>query len=121
MNKKISITDIIIICIAIIIVLFVYTKTSTSNNNTVKIQIVDDTYYYDLDTDRDLTFTGKIGESQIRIKDSKVWMVHSDCQNKVCLKMGKIDKNGGFIACIPNQVLITVESNEEVIVDDVAK
>ncbi|MGD1821680.1 MAG: NusG domain II-containing protein [Pleomorphochaeta sp.] len=121
MNKKISLTDILIIVIAILLLIFLYTQTNSSNNNTVKIQCMDDEYLYDLDTDRDIYLTGAIGESHIIIKNSKVWMEESACENKVCLKMNPIDKNGGFIACIPNEILITVEAIDEVVVDDIAK
>ncbi len=121
MNKKISISDILIIIIAVIALVFIFYSTKTNDNNTIKIQCNGDEYIYDLDTDRDIYLQGAIGEAHIIVKDSKIWMLESPCKNKICLKMKPIDQNGGFIACIPNKILITVENNKEVVVDDISR
>lgn len=121
MSKKLSITDILIIIFALVLSIALFYNAQSNTSNTVKIQCNGTTYLYNLDTDRDIHLTGAIGDVLIRIEDSRVWIIESSCKNKICLKMKKVDKNGGFIACIPNKVLITVETKDEVVIDDISR
>ncbi|MDK2897270.1 MAG: hypothetical protein PWP04_1390 [Candidatus Atribacteria bacterium] len=57
-------------------------------------------------TNLNLTVSGPLGETLIAIQAGKAWVAHSPCPDKVCMEMGKIPDNGGFIACVPNQVVI---------------
>ena len=40
-------------------------------------------------------------------------MSEADCPDKVCMGMGKISRNGEFIACLPNRLLVVVEGAAE--------
>jgi hypothetical protein len=42
----------------------------------------------------------------VKIEGGKVWVSSSPCPDHICIEMGKIPDNGGFIACIPNRIII---------------
>ncbi len=58
------------------------------------------------ETRETLTLRGPLGQTTVAIQGGKVWVVFSPCPDKTCIKMGKIPDNGGFIACVPNRVVI---------------
>lgn len=47
----------------------------------------------------------------IEIKDAKVRMLHADCPDKRCIKMGYVQSVP--IICLPNQVLIEIKAKED--------
>ena len=55
----------------------------------------------------------KQGKIKIEIREKKVYVVESDCQDKICVKAGKIDKPGQIIVCMPNKLYIKVISKKE--------
>ncbi len=58
---------------------------------------------------RILSLEGPRGTTQVHIQGGKVWVAYSPCPDKVCLEMGNIPDNGGFIACIPNRVVLRMK------------
>jgi hypothetical protein len=61
--------------------------------------------------------TAASGTNTLVIENGEAWVSEANCPDKVCMGMGKISKNGEFIACLPNQVIIVVEGGEESPVD----
>ena len=49
----------------------------------------------------------------LQIKDNKVRVLKSTCLNKICVKTGWINKNGEYIACVPNKILIKLIKKEK--------
>ena len=59
------------------------------------------------------------GETQldgatVRVKNGKIAITQSDCPDKVCVKTGEISKKGETIVCVPNEIVITIEGEQEV-------
>jgi len=52
---------------------------------------------------------GPLGTTHIRIAEGKVWVVDSPCPHKLCMKMGKKERAGEVIVCVPNRVIVRVE------------
>lgn len=44
------------------------------------------------------------------IKDGVVDMIFADCPDQICVKHASISKVGETIICLPNQVVVTIES-----------
>ena len=65
---------------------------------------------YRLDTDNEVDADG----CRIKIEDGKVYVAGSDCPDKVCIKTGKISKQGEAIICVPNRVSIKISGNGEI-------
>lgn len=74
---------------------------------------------YSLSKDRTVKING--GTNLLQIKNGKVDMIEADCPDKLCVNQKAISKNGESIICLPNKVVVTVESNENSEFDAVAQ
>ena len=63
--------------------------------------------------DKVLEIEGPIGKTVVHIHEGKVWISESPCPDKTCIRMGKIPDNGGFIACLPNKVILRALFNTQ--------
>ena len=59
------------------------------------------------------TFPLNGGSNILVVENGEAWVSDADCPDKVCMGMGKISRNGEFIACLPNRLLIVVEGAAE--------
>lgn len=66
-----------------------------------------------LDSDREETFNGPVGETIMVIRNREVFIRKSDCPRKICMRMGHIHRTGDVIACVPNHILIRVAGEEK--------
>ena len=57
------------------------------------------------------------GSNTLVIENGEAWVSEANCPDKSCMGMGKISRNGEFIACLPNRVIIVIEGGEENPVD----
>jgi hypothetical protein len=76
-----------------------------------------DELFYAMGTPRVINVNGPLGTTVIRIADGALQVMDSPCPEKICVKSGKIHSPGEWIACLPNQVLITIEGREPQDVD----
>lgn len=53
---------------------------------------------------------GPIGTSVIEVKPGAIHMKYSPCPDRICMNTGWIDRPGQVIACVPNRIIITVET-----------
>lgn len=63
---------------------------------------------YSLKEEQLISVEGKLGITDIEIKDGQARIVRSPCLHKVCIKMGWIRHSGKIAVCIPNKVVIRV-------------
>ena len=70
-------------------------------------------YVYPLNANGRYSIPGDLGDSIIVIKDGTAYFEDSPCPNKTCAACAPICRNGDWIACLPNQVFIRVEGNNE--------
>lgn len=64
-----------------------------------------------LSVDTTLTPAGILGETTIQIENGAVRVVASACPLKICVSRGSIDHTDDLIACVPNGILIYVETD----------
>ena len=57
------------------------------------------------------------GSNLLVIENGQAWVSEADCPDKVCMGMGRISRNGEFIACLPNRLIIVIEGGESSGVD----
>ncbi|MCR5090747.1 MAG: NusG domain II-containing protein, partial [Oscillospiraceae bacterium] len=62
-------------------------------------------------------FTLNGGSNTLVVEDGEAWVSEANCPDKVCKGMGKISRNGEFIACLPNRLLVVVEGGEQALTD----
>lgn len=48
------------------------------------------------------------GTNVLHIKGGKAWLDDAECPDKLCVKQGKISKDGQTITCLPNKLTIVV-------------
>ncbi|OHB28652.1 MAG: hypothetical protein A2X84_06280 [Desulfuromonadaceae bacterium GWC2_58_13] len=68
-----------------------------------------------LAVDRTTTLTGPLGDTLLEIRDRQACITSSPCPHKVCIGMGRIAHRGELLACVPNELLVRIEGeqNEE--------
>jgi hypothetical protein len=83
-----------------------------SQEQTVRIE-VDGKPVYILPTDSNnaVSVDGPIGKTRIEIKDHKVRITESPCNNKLCIHQGWTQQ--GTIICLPNRILVTIEGQPQ--------
>lgn len=65
---------------------------------------------YSLGEDQTIKING--GTNILVIKNGYADMVEADCPDKLCVNQKAISKNGESIICLPNKVVVTVDSSE---------
>ena len=66
-------------------------------------------WLYPLSSDREVRVPGPLGITVVEIRGKSVRIADSPCPNKTCIAAGAIDKPGQWLACLPNQVLVSIE------------
>lgn len=66
-------------------------------------------YTAPLGEDRTVSLPGPLGETVLSVHDGRAGVETASCPNKVCMGMGKIDRPGELVACVPNELLIRIE------------
>ena len=72
---------------------------------------------YPLDEDGEYCIAIEEFVNTIQIKDGEVYMKDANCPDKLCVKQGKISKDGQSIICLPHKMVVRVVSEQEDIVD----
>ncbi|MGB8454827.1 MAG: NusG domain II-containing protein [Anaerocolumna sp.] len=60
------------------------------------------------------------GKNYLVIKDGHADMVDANCPDKLCVHQRDIENNGETIVCLPNKVVVEIESTKDSGVDAVA-
>ena len=68
---------------------------------------------YSLSVDGEYSLNG--GTNTLVIKDGKAYMADADCPDKLCVRQGKIHRNGETLTCLPNKLTVTVKDEEGVV------
>jgi hypothetical protein len=76
-------------------------------------------YHLSLTDERDISIEGSMGMTHIRILDGSIWIVRAPCPHKDCMRMGRINRAGEIIVCIPNKIFIEVQGTGERFLDGI--
>ncbi|MBQ3319478.1 MAG: NusG domain II-containing protein [Spirochaetia bacterium] len=72
------------------------------------IRVKDTEYIYPLNQPRELEFMGELEKAHLVIHDGCIEFVDSPCRDKICIHMGQARKDGDFLACLPNRIIVTI-------------
>lgn len=89
---------------------------STNTGGDKAIVTVDGQLYgtYSLLQDQTIEVVQENGHTNyITIKDGKVSMAFSNCQNQVCVNSGAISQTKDSIVCLPNKVMIEIKGSDK--------
>ena len=57
------------------------------------------------------------GTNILCIKNGEAYLIDASCPDHLCVKQGKISKNGETITCLPNKLTVTVTGGDGPSVD----
>jgi hypothetical protein len=63
---------------------------------------LDQPYSVDLD--------GPLGKTRLVIDDQGARITNSPCPRKICISMGVARQTGDLLACVPNRILVSIDS-----------
>jgi hypothetical protein len=87
-----------------------YTREALSQGAEVVIEVSGKAVFTaSLNTDREVLVEGLHGRSIVQIRNGKVRMKESRCNNHICMKQGWITR--GTIVCLPNSIVVIAGSS----------
>jgi hypothetical protein len=81
-------------------------------------------FYDDFSLEEDTSFTVKKENGQwntFEVKNGIVDMIDASCPDKLCVDHSSIHYNHETIVCLPNQVVLEIQSNEDSDIDIIAQ
>ncbi|MDR2020086.1 MAG: NusG domain II-containing protein [Treponema sp.] len=57
-----------------------------------------------------VSIAGPLGDTVVELRNGGARVLSSPCANQLCAASGTIHARGQWIACLPNQVLVTIEA-----------
>ncbi|CDZ74430.1 putative membrane protein [Peptoniphilus sp. ING2-D1G] len=115
--------DYLVIILVIFSSFFIFAKIKNENNtkgDTVAVYVDSQRvaqYNLKVDDGKIIDINSKYGKNKIKIEEGKVKMVDSTCKDKVCMHMKAIDANNETIICLPNRLVVKIESESSQDVD----
>jgi len=104
---------------AALAVFLLYFAGSEGDVRSLTIRIDDQVYgNYDLNEDQIIVINDT---NTLEIKEGKAVMIHADCPDQLCVHQKAISKNRESIICLPNKVVVLVESSEDSELDAVSQ
>lgn len=104
--------DLAIVALVIALIVLAGFRIYGNRGNTLRlvIEAPSGRWIYALDRDLVVPIPGPLGETVVEIKDGKALVKSSPCPNQTCVAARAIGKSGEWNACLPNKVMIRVES-----------
>ena len=66
----------------------------------------------DLNQDQEITIPGFHGGSnRLIIQDGQAWVQEASCPDHLCIRQGKISREGEMIVCLPNRMIAEVKGH----------
>lgn len=103
----------------IVLVFFMIGEVKKNNDTQSKVAVVrieGEVYQrisLDSDKNTDVEFKGPLGISKARLIKGEIEMLESPCKDKICIKQGLISGGGQSIVCVPNQISISIQEEDE--------
>ena len=88
-------------------------QTKETGTGAVAVVTVDGEEFGRYSLNENGTFLLNGGSNTLVIENGEAWVSEANCPDKVCMGMGKISRNGEFIACLPNRLIVIVEGGEQ--------
>ncbi len=66
-----------------------------------------------LDQPRSVDLDGPLGQTHLVIDEQGVRITRSPCPRKICISMGTARHRGDLLACVPNRILVHIDSSAE--------
>ncbi len=108
-----------VIAAAVLILCFQIFGSTSGGSAAVSVAVGGEPYgTYSLDEDQAVEINGT---NRLIIKDGSARMEWADCPDQLCVGHRGISRSGESIICLPNQVVISVESSQDSGLDGVVR
>ena len=109
------VVGITLLLMSFLLILFQGYMTSGSGSKHIEISVDGELYgrYEFSDKEKTVDVITEFGENKIKIDNKAVWVEDASCPDKLDVKMGKIEKAGQMIVCLPNRLMIKISGNNE--------
>jgi hypothetical protein len=114
-DSFIKIPDIIIALLALALIGFsvsaAYLRPQSSSQ--VLIQGPGQKWIFPLGAEETVSVKGPLGDTVVQIQGNHASVVSSPCHNQTCVASGRVNSIGRWVACLPNNVFLMIEGNDE--------
>ncbi len=94
-----------VLLVAIVTALVVFLSGETGAYVVVRVD-GEEVGKYSLSQDGEYSLNG--GTNILIIENGAAYLIEANCPDHLCIKQGKINKNGQTITCLPNKLTVTV-------------
>lgn len=109
LKKKDWILIAVILCVAgLTLLVHIFIGGAGTNRVIVKVEGAIEGIY-SLSQDREIELNG--GTNLLQIKNGQASMIQADCPDQLCVHQKPVSLNHESIICLPNKVVVEVESN----------
>ena len=112
---RIKIIDILIILMAAGLTVYssytAYIKPQNSSHVLVRAKAGE--WTFPINAEETVIVQGPLGYTTVQVRENRAWVESSPCQNQTCVAAGKVWRQGQWSACLPNNVLLMIEGNNE--------
>ena len=120
-RRNITKGDIVLIASLIVISLVMFVFSFSGNEKLIAEIYVDGNKAHSIALS-EVTESYTVNENycQLLIENDGVSFVFSDCGDKLCIKKGKLKRQGDTMACVPEKVVVILKSDSKQKIDGVA-
>lgn len=68
---------------------------------------------YDLSYDQAVKIENGKGKNELKISGNQIVITYADCPDQYCVKHKPIGTSNETIVCLPNKVVVTIQSDRE--------
>ena len=117
--KRITLGDIILISAALLtaVLLFVIPFFTSASGQTLTVTVKDQsggsTQTYSLEKDLEFSVVNNGITLNVVIRDRVVYVLESNCRDKICQNSGSISREGQSIVCVPAGIALTIKGGEK--------
>jgi hypothetical protein len=65
---------------------------------------------FPLNAEETVSIAGPLGDTVVELRGMRARIVSSPCPNQSCIAAGAVHRNGQWIACLPNRVMVRVDA-----------
>ena len=87
-----------------------YAGAGTGGELYLEVDTMDGRHYLPMTDNSELSVNGPEGNVYILVENGEAYVTDADCRDKICVGMGHISRETGWIACLPNKVLLRIVS-----------
>jgi hypothetical protein len=97
------------VALAIVVAAVIPVYGGTGDQYTINLKGESGAWVFPQDAEETVTVPGPLGDTVVEIRGGRARVLSSPCQNQICVAAGAIRSHGQWTACLPNQVLVSVE------------